>query len=439
MNAMPSVVALADCDSFYASCEAVFRPDWAGRPLVVLGNNDGNIIARSREAKRLGIPMAAPLHQARSIIQRHDVIVCSANFALYSDLSQRVMSVLERYTPHLDIYSIDEAFLDLSPVAALPPARQRAYVAEARATVRRWTGIPISIGVATTKTLAKAAAEYAKKAPDAAGAYALDGRDAAAREALLRWLPVGDVWGIGPRRARFLAGYGVATAYDFTRADAHWVRRHLTVTGARTQLELRGIACLPLDDPPERRKQLCVSRSFGRPVTALDELREAVALFTAHVAEKLRAQRSLARRLTVFITTNMFREQEPQHHASAMVPLARATADTRELLQAASVALGRVWREGYRYHKAGVILGEFTGDALRQGELFSDEELTPGALHREYERSEALMRTLDAINARFGRDMIRPLSTGISQPWRMRQAWRSPRYTTRWEELAEAW
>jgi DNA polymerase V len=402
----------------------------------VLGNNDGNIIARSRPAKALGIPMAAPLHQVRSIIEQHDVIVCSANFALYEDLSQRVMRVLERYTPRLDVYSIDEAFLDLSPVVDLPLAHQRAYLAEVRSTVRRWTGIPISIGLATTKTLAKAAAEYGKKAPDTGGVYALPTQDDAARETLLRWLPVADVWGIGPRRAKLLAGYSVNTAWDFAQYDARWVRKHLTVTGARTQLELRGVPCLSLDDPPERRKQLCVSRSFGKPVTALEHLREAVALFTAHAAEKCRAQHTLATRLTVFVNTNVFHEDEPQHCASATIALPRATADTRELLEAASAALERVWRAGYRYHKCGVILGEFTGDAIRQGELFADDDLAPGAIHRHRARSEELMRTLDAINARFGRDMIRPLSTGIAQPWRMRQAWRSPRYTTRWSELA---
>lgn len=436
MSATPSLVALADCDSFYASCEQIFRPDWFGKPLVVLGNNDGNIIARSRAAKQLGIPMAAALHQVHSIIEQHGVIVCSANFALYEDLSQRVMSVLERYTPRLDVYSIDEAFLDLSPVVGLPLARQRAYLAEVRATVKRWTGIPISIGMAPTKTLAKACAEFAKKLPAASGVYALPNQDSEARETLLRWLPVGDVWGIGPRRARFLAGYSIATAQDFATADARWVHRHLTVAGARTQLELRGVPCLSLDDPPERRKQLCVSRSFGRPVTDHAEMREAVALFTAHVAEKCRAQHTLATRVTVFVTTNHFRADEPQYHTNATIPLPRATADTRELLEAASAALARIWRDGYAFHKCGVILGEFTHDAIRQGELFSDEELTPGACHRERARSDELMRTLDAINARFGRDMIRPLSTGIEQPWKMRQSWRSPRYTTRWDELA---
>ncbi len=438
MNASP-LIALADCDSFYASCETVFRPDWAEKPLIVLGNNDGNVIARSRVAKRLGIPMAAALHQVRAIIERHHVIVRSANFPLYADLSQRVMSVLERYTPRLEVYSIDEAFLDLSPVAQLPVARQRAFVAEARATVRRWTAIPISIGVGPTKTLAKAAAEYAKKTPETDGVYALGGGDHAAREALLRWLPVGDVWGIGPRRAQFLASHNIHTALDLAQADARWTHRHLTVTGARTQLELRGVSCLPLDTPQEHRKQLCVSRSFGRPVADQTEIREAVALFTAHVAEKCRAQRTLATRLTVFISTNVFREQEPQRSASATITLPRATADTRELLQATCAALDRIWREGFRYHKAGVLLGELTSDAVRQGELFNDDGLEPGARSRERERSEELMRTLDAINSRFGRDMIRPLSTGIVQPWRMRQAWRSPSYTTRWSDLAEVW
>ncbi len=433
----PTLFGLADCDSFYASCEVVFRPDWRGKPLVVLGNNDGNIIARSRAAKALGIPMGAALHQARDLIRQHDVIVCSANFALYGDMSQRVMRVLEGYTPRLDVYSIDEAFLDLSPVVAWPVAQRRAFVAAARERVGRWTGIPVSVGVAPTKTLAKAAAELAKHDAALGGVYAL-GETERDREALLRALPVGDVWGIGPRRAQLLLGYGIATAYDLAQADARWVRRQLTVTGARTQLELRGVSCLPLDEPPERRKQLCTSRSFGRPVTALSELREAAALFTAHGAERCRAQGTLATRLTVFLTTNVFRETESQHSASATLTLPRATADTLELLAAAQVALERVYRAGFAYHKLGVVLGEFMPDAVRQGELFGAEELTDGARHRQWERSEALMRTLDAINARFGRDMIRPLSAGIAQPWRMRQTRRSPRYTTRWEELAEA-
>lgn len=430
------LIALADCNNFYASCEAVFRPDWRGRPLIVLGNNDGNIIARSAEAKRLGIPMGAAPHQVRDLIRQHGIIICSANFALYGDMSRRVMDTLERFTPQLDVYSIDEAFLDLSPVATLPLAQRHAFVAEARETVGRWTGIPISIGVATTKTLAKAAAERAKHETALQGVCLLSS-EVSEREALLSELPVGDVWGIGSRRAKLLASFGIITAYDLAQADARWVRKHLTVTGARTQLELRGVSCLPLDDPPERRQQLCTSRSFGRSVTELSDLREAAALFTAHVAERCRHQHTLATRLTVFLTTNVFREEEPQYNASTTIPLPRATADTLELLEAAGVALTRMFRPGFAYHKLGVILSEFTPDAVRQGELFSEAELAPGAIHRERARSEALMQTLDAINARFGRDMIRPLSAGIAQPWRMRQAQRSPRYTTRWEELAE--
>ncbi len=434
MNAptAPGLVALADCDNFYASCETVFRPDWRGKPLIVLGNNDGNIIARSAAAKSLGIPMGAPLHQVRAIIRERGVIVCSANFAFYGDMSRRVMEVLERYTPQLDIYSIDEAFLDLSPVATLPPIQRRAFAVEARATVARWTGIPLTMGVAPTKTLAKAAAERSKRDPALGGVCVL-GETASARDDLLRALPVGEVWGIGPRRAALLTRHGITTAYDLAQADTRWVRRHLSVTGARVQLELRGIACLPLDATPERRKQLCVSRSFGRPVTTLDELSEAAALFTAHVAERCRAQRTIATRLTLFLTTNPFREWEPQHSASATIPLPSATADTLALLRAAASALRRIYRPGYSYHKLGVILGSFTPDTPRQGELFGDGALTPAA----EEQREALMRTLDAINARFGRDMIRPLSAGVAQPWRMRQARRSPHYTTRWDELPE--
>lgn len=414
--------ALADCDAFYASCEAVFRPALAERPTIVLGNNDGNIIARSATARSLGIPMGAPLHEVEHLVRRHNIAVCSANFALYGDLSARVHSVLGTFTPRLDVYSIDEAFLDVS---AVPLAWREGHALLIRETVRRWVGVPVSIGVAPTKTLAKAAAKRAKTLPD--GVYVLHGQLETA--ALLREMPVEDIWGIGPRRGAFLRRHLIKTAEDFAQTDYAWVKRHLTVMGARTLLELRGISCLPLEDMRGPKQQVCCSRSFGRPVTTLGELREAVAQYASWAAEKIRAQQSAATVLTVFITTNPFQKRRPQYSQSATIRLPRATDDTLEIVPAAHGALERIFRGGYAYHKVGVILGGVVPASPAQLSLFAPPD----------DSRRALMATLDAINGRHGHDTIRLAAAGLAQPWRMRQANRSPRYTTCWDELAQVW
>lgn len=416
---MATAYALADCNNFYASAEAVFRPDWQGLPLVVCGNNDGNIIARSAAAKALGIPMGVAIHQVKPIIQQHGVIVCSANFALYGDMSSRVMDVLSRFTRHLDVYSIDEAFLDL---AVVPAVRRYAYAAEMRATVRRWCGIPISIGVASTKTLAKIAAEEAKRSPEGIKVLGSD----VERVALLLRMPVSDVWGIGPRRAAWLQKHEIETAYQLMNADIGWLRRHLSVTVARTALELRGVACLPLEPERKAKKQICTSRSFGQTITRLEDLREAVATFASADAAKARAQHTAPRVLTVFLATNPFRKDQAQYHPSCTVKLSAATHDTMELVRAALVGLDRIYRLGYAYHKAGVILGDFVSDEYQQGQLF---EAPPNPSRA------TLMRTFDEINAQFGRETIRLAVTGTTRAWKMKQARRSPRYTTRWQEL----
>lgn len=412
--------ALADANNFYASCETVFQPHLEGQAVIVLGNNDGNIIARSAAAKRLGITMAATLHEVRHLVNRHQVAVCSANFALYGDLSSRMMSVLGRFTPALDVYSIDEAFLDLSDV----PSNDRAdYASTIRMTVRQWTGIPVSIGVAPTKTLAKAAARHAKHAGSGVAVW----MDAETIAAKLRNLSVGDVWGVGPRRATFLRQHDIETAYDLAWADTGWVRRHLYVPMARTQLELRGIACLPLETMRAAKREVCCSRSFGKAITRLGDLQEAVVQYASWACEKIRAQHSAATVATVFVQTNAFRKSETQYHNSATVRLPRPTSDTLEVAEVAHRAVERLYRDGVNFHKAGVMLTGLVPDSPAQMSLFGPPD-DP--------RRRALMRTLDAINGRFGHDTIRVAGAGLAQPWRMRQQWRSPHYTTRWNELA---
>lgn len=411
--------ALVDCNNFFASCEAVFRPEWRERPLVVAGSNDGVVIARSPAAKGLGIPMGTPLHTVRALLEQHRVIVCSANFALYADLSGRVMDILGEFTEQLEVASVDEAFLDF---AAVPPVSRLNFAAEIRATVGQWLGIPVSLGVAATKILAKAAADRAKRLPG--GVLVLGSDDE--RDALLRSMPANAVWGIGARRAAFLKQHAIETAYDFMRADASWVRRHMSVSGVRIQLELRGVACLPADAVSETKKQICNSRSFGQPVTRLRDLREAIAWHASKCAAKARAQRTEATCLTVLLGGN---RPKSARGKNCTIALPHATADTLEIVGLAHEALARVYQHGESYHRAGVILGGFVSDEIRQPELFAELD-DP---HRQH-----LMRTIDTINGRFGQDTIRLLATGIERAWRARSADRSPGYTTRWSDLARA-
>lgn len=455
-----NMFALADCNNFYASCETVFRPALAERPVIVLSNNDGCVIARNAQAKQLGIKMAVPAHTLTALIQQHHIVVCSANFALYADMSNRVMDVLATFTPTLEMYSIDESFLDVSPIA---PSDRYLHAIRMRSTVRRYTGIPISIGIGPTKTLAKIANHAAKKldsgilvldlaldaaldlpnTPNAAldpfdqGQQAKQGNSATdgLLDRLLDALVVEEIWGIGHRRGAWLRAHGIRTALEFKRADIAWLRRHLSVTVARAALELRGVSCLPLSAMRAKKQQICVSRSFGREITTLGEMREAVAHYATRAAEKLRANGTLACTLTVFVTTNGFRADRAQYRKSASIKLPRATAYTPEIIAQAHALLAKIWQPGYRYHKAGVVLGELTTDAYEQLELFA----APPPAPEDRRQARTVMAAVDQINARFGRDTLRLAASGIERPWEMRQANRSPRYTTRWEELVRAW
>lgn len=417
-----AAIALADCNNFYASAERVFRPDLCARPVIVLSNNDGNVIARSSEAKALGISMGAPFHELKPLIARHNIAVCSANFALYADMSDRVMGVLDRFTPQLEVYSIDESFLDLSH---LPAATHDTVASQIRRTVRTWTGIPLSIGIAPTKTLAKLANDRAKTLPE--GICMLTSNVAIAHA--LQCTPIEDIWGIGTRRGAFLRRHDITTAAAFAQADYAWVKRHLYIPVARTLLELRGIACITIEQNRTQRKAITCSRAFGRPIVTRDELQEALALYVTRAAEKLRAQHALARSLEVFVSTNSFQQQRPQYAKSTHVRLPRATNYTPELLRAALAGLERIYREGVSFHKAGVMLTDIVDDTIVQEHLFAP---LVDARHTE------VMQLVDAINARYGRDSIGMARCAMAPGWQMRQTRLSPRYTTRWEDLAHA-
>ena len=417
---MATPIALVDCNNFYASCERLFQPDLRGRPVVVLSNNDGCVIARSNEAKALGIAMGAPWHLSKQKFAKHGVIVRSSNYTLYGDLSGRVMSVLSQFTPNLEIYSIDEAFLGLAGFER----RLHAHACDLRATVLACTGIPVSVGIAPTKTLAKVANRIAKSASGSGGVHVLMERDA--QSAALERLELTDLWGVAARMSARLRKLGISSPLSLRDADPAWVRQKLGVVMERMALELCGIPCIGLSEHPVDNKSIIASRSFGRAVTTMRELEQAVATHIERAAQRMRLQKLSAGAVSVFVHTNPFNERDPQYSATATVPLSVATADTARLLSAALHLTRKLWRDGYRYKKAGVMLLDLAPAASVQGSLF----VAPDS-----DRRKALMRVLDRLNGDYGKRAVHFVASGIDHGWRLRADLRSPRFTTCWEEL----
>jgi DNA polymerase V len=411
--------ALIDCNNFYASCERVFRPDLYGKPVVVLSNNDGCVIARSNEAKALGIPMGAPAFQYQKTFDQQRVAVFSANFVLYGDMSQRVMSILTDFCPNIELYSIDEAFLKLSSTQL---SHLSAQIEALKYKVRKWTGIPISIGIAPTKTLAKVANRIAKKFPERTqNIYVID--DEAKRLKALRWLAIEDVWGIGRQHGRFLQEQKVKTAHDFTQQPDEWVQKHLSVNGLRLKNELLGQPMLDLEDT-EAKQNIATTRSFEEDYTTLPQLQERVATFAVACAEKLRRQQSHCNALLVFVRTNRHKKV-PQASQSIVVRLPYPTSSNLDLTNAALAALERLFQEGLRYKKAGVVLMDFSPEHTPQLGLFEQ----PNATH------PALMKAIDHLNGRFGQQKIRLGIQDSQRTWKMKQQHLSPRYTTHIQEI----
>ncbi len=425
--------ALVDGNNFFVSCERVFRPSLNGLPVVVLSNNDGCAIARSNEAKALGIKMGAPWFKIRHLAESGGLVALSANFALYGDLSDRMMSLAAGLGPRQEVYSIDECFIDLTGVHGDLVARSH----KIRARILQWVGIPCGIGIGSTKTLAKLANHIAKTAERKPGSYPaqlaqvcnLAALEAPGLMAVMESTPVNEVWGVGRQISRQLNTAGISNVLELARLDAAMVRRRWSVMLERTVRELQGTCCIDLDHAPAPRQEIACTRSFGHPVTELGGLNEAITEFASRAAVKLRKQGSLASQVLVFIRTSPFRK-DPQYSRSTSVPLRRPSADTAALVRAALAGLRAIYRPGFLYAKAGVMLLDLQSDTVQQIELDlqDDDDKDRGRL----------MTALDELNQRFGRGTVLLASAGLAgqrRAWSMKQERRTPGYTTCWEDM----
>lgn len=420
-----SVMALVDVNNFYVSAERVFNPRLEGRCVVVLSNNDGCVVARSAEVKALGVAMGGPWFKLKDLARQHNIIALSSNYALYADMSNRVMTVLGEFSARQEIYSIDECFLDMSGLTV----NFTEYGTQIRSRILQWLGLPVCVGFAPTKTLAKLANHVAKKRPEFGGVCDLTAMSAQQVDALLRGIAVGEVWGVGRKLNQHLQQGGISTVQQLRDFDLHRLRNRFGVVMERIVRELRGEPCLDMTDVTPPRQQIISSRSFGQPVTMLEDLQEAVSAYMSTAAVKLRGQGSVAGSVHVYILTNEHKKNEPQYTPGITLALRKATDDTMQLVAAANAGLRRIFRPGYRYKKAGVMLSEISPAHIVQEELFAD--VIPD------DKSLRLMAVMDGINARMGKHAIRLASDGVEQNWRMNRGSMTPAYTSDWEELAE--
>lgn len=420
--------AIIDCNSFYCSCEKLFRPEFLSKPVVVLSNNDGCIISRSDEAKKAGIDMAGPYFKAKPLIEKNNIAVFSSNYNLYGDMSQRVMATLKTLSAQVEVYSVDEAFVDV-------PENEEAncfeYGRNAKQRIEQWTGIGVSIGIAATKVLCKVANRLAKKdKPGSKGVTVLDTEER--REEALRNTPVDDIWGVGRKYAVKLKDRGIENGWQLSNLPEEWARKNMGgIVGVRLIRELNGFSCLGLQDPLENKKMIASTRMFGSPVFCLQDLTEAIATYTSRAAEKLRRQYCAAAYLDVFVVSNDHPFNHYQYnpetiHAYCTLPV--ATSNTNELIQHAVPLIEQLYRPGSRYLKAGIVLSGLVPDTVLQSNLFTKSANA---------KVKKLMEVMDNINASICHDKVKYASAGIKQPWKMRQEMKSPKYTSAWEELKE--
>lgn len=423
---MEPIFALVDVNNFYVSCERVFQPKLEHVPMVVLSNNDGCAVARSNEVKALGVKMGTPWFKIKDLARQHGILAYSSNYALYGQMSDRVVSILRGFSPDIEVYSIDESFLRVEGVLGL--YRSASVMGhEMRDRIKTWTGLPVCAGFGRTKTLAKLANHLAKKNAVFNGVCDLNTLSATELNQWMEKTDVGEVWGVGHRTVFKLDAMGIRTVLDLRNTPPKRIRERFGVVMERTVDELRGTSCLALEDVAQPKQQIMVSRSFGATIESFDELAEAVSTHIANAGEKLRRQGSEAGAVYVFVMTNRFRPDEPQNNAGRMVPFVEPTDDTLSLTKVTLKGLKAIYKPGFGYKKAGVLLTLLADKESRQETLFSDETVRV--------RSEKLMVSMDTINQRYGRGMVRTGVSGTRKRWAMRAENRSPRYTTRWEEL----
>jgi DNA polymerase V len=417
-------IALIDVNNFYVSCERVFNPKLNGKPVVVLSNNDGCAVARSNEVKALGVSMGAPWFKMKDLARQHGIIALSSNYALYADMSNRVMSILRQFSPDQEVYSIDESFLDLSEFKTRDLIK---YGHEMRKRVLEWTGLPVCVGIGATKTLAKLANHCAKKRPMFNGVCNLNAMLPDELDCLLSEIAVGEIWGVGGKLAPKLEALGFKSVLDLKQASPEVLRRQFSVVMEKTIRELNGTVCIELEDVPPAKKQILNSRSFGQPVRDYNSLAESITLYICKAAEKLRRQQSLAGSVYVYIRTSPFKPDDPFYSNGMAVPLPSPIDDSRKLGNIALWALKQLYRPHYNYAKAGVMLSELVPISGAQIDMFTKTETSL--------KSDALMKAMDSINRKMGKESIKLASEGFKRPWKMRQENKSPSYTTDWEQV----
>ena len=417
---MTEQIALVDCNNFYVSCERLFRPDLVNTPVVVLSNNDGCVVSRSNESKALGIKMGVPWFEIQERAEQDGILALSSNYALYADISNRVMSVLREFSPRVEVYSIDECFVDLT---GMPKLRDISY--QMRERVGQWIGMPVCVGIGPTKTLAKLANHVAKKHPRSQGVFNYNALTEAQKIKLLEKLPVEEVWGVGRKLSGKLEAMNLHTVQDIKVAHAPTLRSKFGVVMEKIQRELLEVPCIDIQEVQPDKKQIISSRSFGKSVTDVNVLKDAMSMFAANACAKLRAQQGQAALIQVFLLTNRHREDQPQYAPSITVPLPYPTNDSLEVSRWADHLVGKIFKPDYKYKKAGIMLSEITPVSQRQGDLW--EPLTTS--------NQKLMTALDGLNKRYGRGTVKVSTQGAYKQWQMKQERKSPSYTTVWCEI----
>lgn len=417
-------IALIDMNNFYVSCERVFNPKLIGKPVVVLSNNDGCAVARSNEVKALGVGMGAPWFKFKDLAKQHGIVAYSSNYALYANMSNRVMSILRQFSPNQEVYSIDESFLDLTGFQTRDLVE---YGQQMRKRILKWTGLPACVGIGSTKTLSKLANHCAKKRPVFDSVCNFNTMDESSLNQMLSEIEVGEVWGVGRKLAPKLNAIGINTVLDLKQADPERLRQQFSVVMEKTIRELNGTVCIELEEVAPAKKQIVSSRSFGNPVRDYNSLAESITLYISRAAEKLRKQHSFAGSVYVYIRTSPFKENDPFYSNGMTIPMPTPTDDTRQLVNVALWGLKRIYKPNYNYAKAGVMLSELVPVEGVQSDLFSTVQSSP--------KSEKLMTTMDAINKKMGKESIKLASEGFKRPWKMKQESKSPSYTTKWDEL----